>query len=236
VTIVRFDTQAALYDDAADRFARIGAEAIRDRGRFLVALSGGDTPRPLLERLASPAYAKRLDWSVVDVFWTDERCVPASHVQSNYRAAREALLDRVPIPTDRIHRIAGEIDPLAAADAYELTLREVLGKEGRLDLILLGIGADGHTASLFPRHQALTETGRWGVPVHAPADPPWRVTMTLPLINAARHVLFLVIGSEKAAAVRDLQEGEPLPASMVRPADGTLTFLVDAEAASLLAE
>jgi 6-phosphogluconolactonase len=234
MTIVQFEAREDAYDEAAERVAEIGAEAIRDRGRFLVALSGGDTPRPLLERLASPAYAKRLDWSVVDVFWADERCVAPTDERSNHRTARVALLDHVPIPADRVHRIAGEIDPLAAADAYELTLREALGKEGRLDLILLGIGVDGHTASLFPRHQALTETGRWVVPVHAPADPPWRVTMTLPLINAARHVLFLVIGSEKAAAVRDLQKGEPLPASMVQPADGSLTVLVDAEAASLL--
>jgi len=234
MTIVRFEARDDLYDDAAERLARISAEAIRDRGRFLVALSGGETPRPLLERLASPACAKRLDWSVVDVFWVDERCVAPTDERSSVRAAQEALLDRVAIPADRIHRIAGEIDPLAAADAYELTLREVLGKEGRLDLILLGIGADGHTASLFPRHQALTETGRWVVPVHAPADPPWRVTMTVPLINAARHVLFLVTGKEKATAVRDLQKGEPLPASMVHPADGSLTVLVDADAASLL--
>ncbi len=234
MTIERFETREDLYDHISDRFVRIGAGAIRDRGRFLVALSGGKTPRLLLERLASPAYAKRLDWSVVDVFWADERCVPASDVRSNYRAARETLLDRVPIPADRIHRIAGEIDPLAAADAYELILREILGEEGRLDLILLGMGADGHTASLFPRHQALTEIDRWIVPVHAPADPPWRVTMTLSLINAARHVLFLVAGKEKAAAVRALEAGEPLPASMVQPVDGSLTILVDAEAASLL--
>lgn len=236
MTIVRFETREDLYDDASDRFARIGAEAIRDRGRFLVALSGGDTPLPVFGRLASPAHARRLDWSAVDVFWADERCVAPTDEQSNYRMAREALLDRVPIPADRIHHIAGEIEPLAAADAYELTLREVLGGEGRLDLILLGMGADGHTASLFPRHQALAETDRWIVPVHASADPPWRVTMTLSLINAARHVLFLVTGAEKAVAVRDLQEGEPLPASMARPSDGTLTFLVDVEAASLLAE
>ena len=234
MTIVRFEARDDLYDEAAEQVTEIGAEAIRDRGRFLVALSGGETPRPLLERLASPAYAKRLDWSAVDVFWVDERCVAPTDERSSVRAAQEALLDRVAIPADRIHRIAGEIDPLAAADAYEVTLREVLGEERRLDLILLGIGADGHTASLFPRHQALTEAERWIVPVHAPADPPWRVTMTLPLINAARHVLFLVTGKEKATAVRYLQKGEPLPASMVHPADGSLTVLVDADAASLL--
>jgi len=231
--LVRFDTQEVLFAHAADRFARIGAEAIGERGRFLVALSGGKTPRPLYERLTASA---KLDWGAVDVFWTDERSVPPTDPQSNYRTAREALLDRVPIPADRIHRIAGELDPLAAADAYEIALRSLLAEDGRLDLILLGIGADGHTASLFPRHQALTEAERWIVPVHASAEPPWRVTMTVPLIHAARHVLFLVTGVEKAAAVRDLVDGKPLPASMVRPTDGTVTFLVDDEAAALLEE
>lgn len=236
MTFLQFETHEALYDRAAELVAEIGTEAIRDRGRFRVALSGGETPLPVYKRLASMPYARRLDWSAVEVFWTDERCVPASDGRSNVRAAQQALLDRVPIPADRIHRIAGEIDPLAAADAYELILREVLGEEGRLDLILLGMGADGHTASLFPRHQALTEVDRWVVPVHASADPPWRVTMTFPLINAARYVVFVVIGTEKAHSIRDLEAGKSLPASMVQPADGTLTFLVDEEAASLLME
>jgi 6-phosphogluconolactonase len=231
--LVRFDSREALFAHAAERFVRIGAEAIRERGRFLVALSGGETPRPLYERITA---SSGLDWAAVDVFWADERCVPPTDPRSNYGTVREALLDRVAIPEDRIHRIAGELDPLAAADAYEVELRRVVGADSRLDLILLGIGADGHTASLFPRHQALTEVERWIVPVHASAEPPWRVTMTLPLINAARHVLFLVTGAEKAEAVRDLVDGKPLPAAMVRPTDGDLTFLVDAEAASLLEE
>ncbi len=231
--LVRFDAREALFAHAVERFVRIGAEAIRERGRFLVALSGGKTPRPLYERLATSA---ELDWAAVDVFWADERCVPPTDPRSNYRSAREALLDRVPIPADRIHRIAGELDPLAAADAYEIELRRVVGADGRLDLILLGIGADGHTASLFPRHQALSETDRWIVPVHALAEPPWRITMTLPLINAARHVLFLVTGAEKADAVRAVESGSPVPAGLVQPTDGTVTFLVDEEAASLLME
>ena len=232
VTLSRFETTEALYDHAAGLFVRIGAGAIEARGRFLVALSGGQTPRPLYERLGSPAYS--LDWQKVGVFWADERSVPPTDPRSNYRAAREVLLDRVSVPPDQIHRVEGELDPLAAADAYEVELHRVFGADGRLDLILLGIGADGHTASLFPRHQALTETERWVVPVHTSAEPPWRVTMTLPLINNARHVLFLATGTEKAAAVRDVVDGKPLPASLVRPADGTVAFLIDEEAASLL--
>ena len=232
--LVRFDDPEALFAYAAERFAHIGAAAIRDRGRFLVALSGGKTPRPLFERLASPGYAERLDWSAVDVFWADERCTPPDDPASNYGSAHRALLVKVSIPPENVHRIHGELSPLAAADLYELSLRAVLGEEGRLDLIVLGIGADGHTASLFPRHQALTEADRWVVPVHVPADPPWRVTMTLPLINAARHVLMLVAGAEKAGTVRDLASGKPLPASRVQPVDGSPAILVDAEAASLL--
>ena len=230
--LTRFDDPDALFADASDRFVQIGAEAIRTRGRFLVALSGGETPRRLYDRLAA---SSELDWAAVDVFWADERSVPAGDPASNYGSAHRALLAKISIPAENVHRIQGELSPLAAADACEVELRRV-GADGRLDLILLGMGADGHTASLFPRHQALTEAGRWIVPVHAPADPAWRVTMTLPLINAARHVLFLVTGKEKAVAVRDLQEGEPVPASMVRPANGTLTLLVDAEAASLTAK
>ena len=232
MTFVRFDTKDRLCDHAADLVARIGTEAIQERGRFLVALSGGRTPRPLYERLGSPACP--LDWSAVDVFWADERCVPPTEERSNYRMTREALLDCVPIPVGRIHRIEGEIDPLAAADAYEVTLRRVLANDNRLDLILLGMGSDGHTASLFPRHQALRETTRWVVAAHTPADPPWRVTMALPLINAARHVLVLVAGEDKAEAVRALDAGQLLPAAAISPADGCVTFLLDDDAASLL--
>jgi len=230
--IVRFASCEALYNHAVAQVARIGAEAIAERGRFLVALAGGTTPRPLYERLASPTCA--IDWSAVDVFWTDERCVPAEDVRSNQKMAREALLGRVPIAAERIHPIDGALRPLDAADAYEVFLREVLGGDGRFDLVLLGVGADGHTASLFPRHQALAEDARWIVPVHVSADPPWRVTMTLPLIDAARHVLFLVAGAAKAPALRDLVDGKPSPASLVRPEVGTAAFLVDADAAALL--
>ena len=231
--LVRLNTREALFAHAADRFVRIGAEAIGERGRYLVALSGGETPCPLYERLAASG---NLDWTAVDVFWADERCVPPEDPASNYGLAHRTLLAKVSILPENVHRIQGELSPLAAADAYEVELRRILGTDGRLDLILLGIGADGHTASLFPRHQALTEEKRWIVPVHAPAEPPWRVTMTLPLINAARHVLFLVAGAQKAAAVRDLASGKPLPASRVRPLDGTVTFLVDEDAATLLEE
>jgi len=227
---IRFETAEALYRHAAVEVERIAADSVRARGTFHLALAGGRTPVPLYRRLAVSTV---LDWSAIHLFWSDERCVAPTAPESNYLAAT-ALLRHVPIPPERVHRIRGELDPLTAADAYEITLRRVLGANGRLDLILLGLGADGHTASLFPRHQALTEAERWFVPVHAPAEPPWRVTMTLPMINATRDVLFLISGPAKAPAVRAVEAGEPLPASLVRPMSGHVTFLVDAEAASLL--
>ncbi len=232
--LVRFETPDDLYEHAAGRVIRIGSEAVAARDRFLVALSGGETPRLLYERLATRAH--ELDWSSVHVFWSDERCVPPTDARSNYAMARTTLLDHVPIPADRIHRIEGEKPPRDAADAYEAELRRILAEDGRFDLVILGIGSDGHTASLFPGHQSLAEQNRWAVPAHAPVDPAWRVTLTLLPINAARHVLFLVTGAEKAEAVRQLDADKSIPAALVRPANGTLTVLLDRAAASALPE
>ena len=224
---IRFLETERLYDQAASRFETLSARACRARGRFLVALAGGSTPLALYARLAR---SKAIDWEKAHIFWSDERCVPPDDSASNFGAARRTLLDHVPIPEDQIHRIEGERDPLDAADAYEVLVRRELGGSDPFDLILLGIGVDGHTASLFPRHQALTETERWVLPVHAPSEPPWRVTMTLPLINAARNVLLLAVGTDKADAVRAFHEGATIPASSIRPERGQATLLTDAEA------
>lgn len=224
------DTTDLLYDGAAALFSEHSCEAIDARGRFSVALPGGRSPRGLYERLAGSPWRDRIDWPSVHVFWSDERCVPPDDAASNYRTARRCLLDRVPIPRTNVHRIEGERQPLDAADAYEVQLRGFLGPEGHLDLVLLGMGGDGHTASLFPRHQGLLEIHRWILPVHTPAEPPWRITMTLPLINAARHVLFLVTGSEKAQALERIRAGEDLPAARVAPGNGNVTWLLDREA------
>ncbi|MGB2984064.1 MAG: 6-phosphogluconolactonase [Candidatus Bipolaricaulia bacterium] len=221
-----FPESGLLYDHAAKAIERLAAEAVRERRRLLVALSGGSTPIPLYERLTR---SKAIDWEHVHVFWSDERCVPPDDPASNFAAARRALLDSVPIPAEQIHRIEGERPPIEAADAYEILVRRTLGEEGRLDLVLLGMGTDGHTASLFPRHQALSETERWILPVHVSAEPAWRITMTLPLINAARHVQFLVVGREKANALSRIERGEDPPASRVTPAEGRLTWLVSTE-------
>ncbi len=230
--IVQFSAVQELYAAAADRIVSTATQAIDARGRFVLAVSGGRTPIPVYERLA--AFPDRLDGTAIDVFWADERLVPSSDVLSNAKAVRDAWLDRVPVPSARIHPIDGTLEPLAAADAYELAVREILGNDGRFDLVVLGIGADGHTASLFPRHQALTERDRWVVPVHTPAAPPWRVTLTLPAINAARRVLFLAVGREKAEAVRALAAGEPVPAGQVRLSTGGVALLVDDAAAALV--
>lgn len=230
---------------AADRVAALARRAVESRGRFAVALAGGSTPRPVYARLAGDD----LPWASIDVFWGDERCVPPDHDHSNYRMARETLLDAVPLPAARIHRIRGEEpDPEVAADLYERTLRRELGSPGegapRLDLVLLGLGPDGHTASLFPRTPALDALDRLVAVVRASEPtllPPVveRITLTPPAIDAARHVVFLVAGEEKADAVAavlaDEGEDDAWPARHVRPDDGELVWLLDEAAAGGLA-
>src|SRR6267378_6756056 len=194
-------TVQALAEDAAQRFARAASDAVQSHGEFVVALSGGATPRRLYERLAAPPYLSSVPWSLVLVFWSDERCVPPDHAASNYRMAREALLDHVPIPPEHVHRIRGEDDPVVAAKAYERTLRTVL-RGARIDLVLLGLGDDGHTASLFPGAVDVPDGEAWVVARYHVAASQWRVTLTPVLINAAAEILFLVAGEGKAAIVR----------------------------------
>lgn len=238
----------ALMRAAAERFVAAAAGAIRARGRFAVALSGGSTPRGLYALLATEAYARRVDWSGVQVFWSDERCVPPDDPASNQRMAREALLDRVPLPAANIHPIHGQDPPAAAAVACERALRALFGTPAGpprfgpgacFDLVLLGLGADGHTASLFPGGSALQERARWALAQRVAAEPPWRVTLTPPVINAAAEVLFLVSGPAKAATLRRLLEGpvasDGLPARAISPHPGRLLWLADAEAAAELA-
>ena len=209
-----FETAESLAEAGAERIAQLAAASIRARGLFSLALAGGKTPLPVYERLARPPHAEAVDWRRVHVFWSDERCLRPNDTGSNAKAAQAAWLDHVPVPHEQIHRIEGERRPLEAADAYEIIVRELLGPEGRLDLLLLGMGADGHTASLFPWHQALQETKRWVLPVHVPAEPPWRITMTLPIIHRAKHRLFLVTGTAKAEALQRVMKGDPLPARL----------------------
>ncbi len=233
----------ALAQAAAALFVELAEDAQRTRGRFSVALAGGSTPRGTYALLASTAFAPRVDWSRVHVFWGDERCVPPEHPQSNYRMARETLLDHVPIPAANVHRIPCEQAPTQAAAAYERTLQEFFALapgEGvpQFDLILLGMGDDGHTASLFPGTAALHERRRWVVAHYVAKLQAWRVTLTPVVLNAARHVAFLVAGAGKAARLREVLRGsyqpDVLPAQVVQPASGRLVWLVDAAAATLL--
>jgi len=232
--IVVVPAAAALAEEAARRFAARAEAAVAAWGRFSVALSGGTTPGALYRRLAAGPYRVRLPWAQVHLFWADERCVPPDAPDSNYRLVAETLLAGAPLPPENIHRMRGEWEPERAARDYEQTLRAYFGNAPRFDLVLLGLGKDGHTASLFPGTETLAETARWVVPASAEYEdrPAWRITLTLPALNAARHIIFLVSGAEKAAIVRTvLTEPEAgLPAQRVQPADGEVVWLLDAKA------
>lgn len=233
---------ASLAWEAAARVAAAGRAAVQARGRFTLALSGGSTPLELFRLLALSEWLVRAPWQQTAIFWADERCVPPDHPDSNYGAARAALLERLPLAPEQVHRWHGESpDPAAEASRYarELRSRIETGPDGmpRLDLILLGMGADGHTASLFPHSPALRITTEPAA-ANADAHGARRLTLTLPALNAARAVLFLVAGADKAETLARVLEGPPrpedLPAQAVRPHDGTLSWLVDAAAASRL--
>src|SRR5262245_12718224 len=231
----------ALAAEAAALVLEQACAAVAARGRFMLALSGGATPRATYARLAEAPARDRLPWDRTWIFFGDERCVPADHPESNYRTALETLLSKVPVPPAQVHRMRGEDDPEAAAAEYSRVLAETFGtRRGelpRFDLILLGFGVDGHTASLFPGSPALKEIFRPVAAVHAAAAAlPQRLTLTYPVLNAAACVAFLGSGSEKAKVVKAmLGEGALLPATMVEPTDGVLLWLLDSAAAALLA-
>ncbi len=242
LTLKIFDDASALATAAAQTIASIASEAVSARGRFTVALSGGGTPRETYMRLAQPPYGETVPWPQTFVFFSDERCVRHDHPESNYRMAQETLLAKVPIPASQIFPILCEhgAESDAAAAGYARALSEVFGlRRGelpRFDLILLGVGIDGHTGSLFPGSPALKEVFRPVVAVHAAAAAiPERITLTYPVLNNAAHVIFLAAGAEKTKVVRSaLKEGVLLPAGMVRPANGRLVWMLDRAAAALL--
>ncbi|HEV2862942.1 MAG TPA: 6-phosphogluconolactonase [Pyrinomonadaceae bacterium] len=223
---------------AAERFAELAAQAVKERGAFSVALAGGTTPRHVYELLAGDDFRDKIHWPDVHVFFGDERAVPPDHADSNYRMASEALLSRVPVPAENVHRMKGEGDAAANARQYEDELRAFFGDSARprFDLVMLGMGDDGHTASLFPSTQALEETRAWVVANWVEKLNAWRVTLTAPAVNAARHVLFLVGGGGKAARLREVLRGERdttrLPSQLVAPDDGALEWFIDRAAAA----
>lgn len=234
-----------LVRETAQLFADVVRAAAQARGCCRIALAGGATPRGLYRHLASEAELRlRLPWEQLQVFWGDERQVAPDHADSNYRMARDALLAQVPLPAANIHRIPAELpDADRAARRYEAAIRQAFalgtGALPRFDLILLGLGADGHTASLFPGTAALAETQRLAVANRVNQLDAWRITLTLPVINCARTVVFLVSGADKAAALARVLEGTDeaatLPAARVRPRGGRVIWMVDAAAASALA-
>lgn len=236
MNLLVYQDKEELAGAAARDFAERAAEAIGGSGRFAVALAGGSTPKATYELLARD-YADRIDWRRVHVFFGDERTVPPDHEDSNYRMAKEALLDHVPV--SGVHRMRGELPPEEAAASYEEELREFFGDEEppSLDLILLGIGGDGHTASLFPHTPALEVTDRLVVANPVEKLGTVRLTLTVPVINAARAVNFLVAGEDKAEALKMILEGDAdpreYPARFVRSA-GEATWMLDVAAAGLL--
>jgi 6-phosphogluconolactonase len=228
---------------SARDFVRCAGEAIAARGRFTVALSGGSTPKRLYQLLAAEPYRSQVVWGRVEIFWGDERCVPPDHPESNYRMAREAMLDHLPIPAEHIHRMEAErSDRDAAARDYEAVLARLFGVSAggqppALDLALMGMGPDGHTASLFPHTKALEETSRWVVANHVPQLNTNRLTLTRPILNRAREALFLVAGADKAERLTEVLAGpaDPnrLPSQSIQP-DGQLLWFVDRAAAARL--
>jgi 6-phosphogluconolactonase len=236
------ESEEALAEAAALVIVEAAVEAVAARGRFTLALSGGDTPRRTYARLAQPPYRDRIDWLKTLVFFGDERGVPADHRDSNYGMAWTTLLSKVPVPSANVFRIRGEAeDPETAAVDYARVLAKALGlrrgERPRFDLMLLGLGVDGHTASLFPGSPVLKEVFRSVAAVHATAAAiPQRFTLTLPVLSAAAEILFLVAGPEKAKVVKAVlgDQASTLPAAMIRPAEGRLRWLLDRAAASLL--
>jgi len=234
----------ALGQAAAEQFVDLARASILSRGRFTVALSGGSTPRRLYQRLAGSPLRDRVDWRRVEVFWGDERGVPQDHPDSNYRMAKEALLDRVPIPPERIHRLRAEsADRASAAREYQAEIARAFevdeaGQPPSFDLVLLGMGDDGHTASLFPGGEALREARRWAVSVEAPRPPASRITLTAPILDRAREIRLLVAGADKAATLRAVLQGphDPtrMPVQLLQPEDGRMIWLVDEAATSEL--
>jgi 6-phosphogluconolactonase len=237
--IVIYDDLESLSYAAAGLFVQQARQAVDDRGWFSVVLSGGHTPRRTYELLAQTPYRDRMPWSHVHVFWGDERCVPADDPRSNARMARQALLDSVPVPPKQIHPIPCASAPKNVAEAYELLLRDFFaGQPPCFDLVLLGLGENGHTASLFPGMEVLEERERWVAEVHVADQHLYRVTLTAPIINRASVVAFLVAGAGKAQVLKEVLEGprDPLrwPAQLIQPTDGVLQWLVDRPASSLL--
>lgn len=244
VTYATWPTPQQVAQAAAQLFTDSAQHAVTTRGIARIAISGGKTPEAMFALLADPAhpFVNQIPWQKLQLFWVDERCVPPADPESNFGMTRQALLSKVPLPPANIFRMEGELDPEEAASRYESTLRNTMKLEGAespaFDLVLLGMGDDGHTASLFPHTQALNEIGRIVVANRVPQKDTWRITLTWPVINQAREVAFVIEGDAKAGILAEVLNGpynpERLPSQLIRPSNGKLRFLLDDPAASRL--
>jgi 6-phosphogluconolactonase len=241
VTLNISATSAEITRAAADLFAQAANDAITSRGVARIAISGGSTPKNMFELLAAE-YADKIPWDKLQLFWVDERCVGPADPDSNYGMTKAALLSKVSLPEANVHRMEGELDPEEAASRYESEIRNTFKLEGAqtptFDLLLLGLGPDGHTASLFPHTEGLNELARICIANHVPQKDTWRMTLTWPVITQGRQVAFLIEGESKAEMVGTVFTGpydpETYPAQLIRPASGKLLLMLDAAAAAQL--
>ncbi len=237
-------------DSSAEAVSRRTAQYIVDairaaaaaRGKARIAISGGSTPKQAFQLLAEEPYRGQIPWERLELYWVDERCVPPTDAESNYRMTREALLSKVELSESQIFRIEGELDPEEAASKYEFAIRKSFRLEGAempiFDLVALGMGPDGHTASLFPHTEGLNELMRIAIANHVVQKETWRVTLTWPVINRARDVFFLIAGADKVPALKEVFLGaydpETYPSQLIKPANHRITLLLDAAAAAAL--
>ena len=229
-----------LFQIGAETIQAFALETVAKKDYFSLVISGGSTPRPLHRLLIKEPFISRIPWRIIHLFWVDDRCVPIDDPASNYGTAKKDFLDDVPVLNHQIHPMPVNAQPESGADIYQKELEAFFESKGEIDpifdLIVLGIGKDGHTASLFPSQPALEETAKWVVAVKGGNPNVHRLTLTLPVLNAARHIIFLVSGKEKAQIVKEIlnKENPALPAQRIQPTKGDLTWLMDEDAASSL--
>ena len=236
---VTYNTAGLLFKAAADLIIQLYEQAIADKGSFTIALSGGNTPKKLYELLATPVYAKKINWKNIYLFWSDERCVPVSDEENNSHMASQALLNNVPVPKENIFPVPVNFEPAKAAARYEQMIRTFFkDTQPHFDLVLLGLGEDGHTASLFPGTDILDEKKILVKQVYLKEKKMFRVSFTLPLINDAKHILFLVTGKEKSSILKKIftkpVKKPAYPAQLIKPVKGKLFWYLDKAAASSL--
>jgi 6-phosphogluconolactonase len=242
VTYRIFPTPPEVAKAAAQLFTDSVLAAVKARGVARIAISGGTTPKAMFGLLATDPFVSQIPWDKLYLYWVDERSVPPDHPDSNYRMTNEALLSKVPLPADHIFRMEGELDPAVAASRYEATIRNSFRLEGAqtptFDLVLLGMGDDGHTASLFPHTEGLENITDLVIANHVPQKDTWRISLAFPVINQGREVAFLIEGSAKAQVLHDVLLGpyqpETFPSQLIRPASSQLIFLLDTAAAAKL--